>query len=443
MAQADWITYGNAGGAKAAEIAKLREMFGNVGAFNPVQTQRSFYGGDQQNTANVWDLQNDNVSAIFKQLGINPANTTYAFAEPRQQSDGFGNTSPYLDDDAMLQAGYTPTGVTYQLPGMADPERDGKKGAYTLRFNADGTIADVVWDNHDLSKGWFGDNMSWLGPLLVGLGAPAAFGAVSSMAGVGGTAAAGGAGGAAPAAAAGPGYFGGLSSTPAAAVPGMGGGAGLNIGAAGPLAAGSAMMPTLGAAGTAALAAGGGAAAGGGLSGLLGSVLGGDGGDGEGGSGLGLLASLINAFSQNRQGSAQEDWADRLYQDRSQFLERLARTYSNPEEYLSGPEYTAASGITLDQLQRKDAARGRLATDVERQKLMQDYALQSLGNYRSGLSTAAGLSPTQGLADLSVTGQANKYGTFNAPISELARLFEGNNSFDFDDLLDDIIGGWF
>ena len=32
MAQADWIRYGNEGGAKAQQIARLREMFGNIGA---------------------------------------------------------------------------------------------------------------------------------------------------------------------------------------------------------------------------------------------------------------------------------------------------------------------------------------------------------------------------------------------------------------------------
>jgi len=418
MATPNWVTYGNEGGAKASQIAQLRDLFGSVGPLTQENRTYMAYGGDQMIETPYQFYNSPNLANVFSQLGLTGSPDQYAY----RNVSGSG----FID---------APTGLEYVLPSQQDPEREGKTGAYRIVLDPSGSVSDVRWEPYEQHGGWFSENMDWLGPLMVG--------GLATL----GTTVGGAAAGVAAPAAAGPGYFGGISSTPAAAIPGMGGGAGLNIGAAGPLAAGSAMMPTLGAAGTAALASGGGAAAtaatGGGLSELLRSIRGGGGGDGKGGSDLGFIASLINAYSQNRQGSAQEDWADRLYQDRSQFLEPLVRTYSNPEEYLSGPEYTAAAGITLDQLERKDAARGRLATDVERQKLMQDYALQSLGNYRSGLATAAGLSPTQGLADLFVTGQANKYGTFNAPISELARILEGNNSFDFDDLLDDIIGGWF
>lgn len=410
MATPSWVTYGNEGGAKAQQIARLRELFGGVGPLTQEQRTYMAYGGDQMIETPYSFYSSPNLANIFQQLGLPNAPDTYA----NRTMYGSGASDP-------------PTGLEYTLPVMADPEREGKTGAYGISLNPDGSIADIKWNPYEQHGGWFSENMDWLGPALVG---GAAFLGGGGLGGIGGTAAP-------------------ISASP---ISSLGPAATLSDVAAftGAIPAStSTLAAPLAGTGT---ATAGGATAGGSMvapavtSGVTGTIaqqaarsLAPSGGSNE----LGLLASLFNAYSQNRQGAAQQDWADRLYQDRSQFLEPLVRTYSNPEEYLSGPEYTAAAGITLDLLQRKDAARGRLATDVERQKLMQDHALQSLGNYRSGLATAAGLSPTQGLADLFVTGQANKYGTFNAPISELARILEGNNSFDFDDLLDDIIGGWF
>ena len=167
-------------------------------------------------------------------------------------------------------------------------------------------------------------------------------------------------------------------------------------------------------------------------------LLGGGEGDTSGG---GMLAALINAYSQNRQGNLQQDWADRLYQDRSQFLERLAQSYADPGSFLTSPDYEAISRINLDQLQRQDAAKGRLANDTGRQKLMNDFAFQQLENYRKGLANAAGLTGVQGLADLSVAGLSNRMGTFNAPLSEIAR----GGGFDFSGAVDKIfeLGSWF
>lgn len=158
----------------------------------------------------------------------------------------------------------------------------------------------------------------------------------------------------------------------------------------------------------------------------------------------GWLPSVLNAFSQNQQGNIQRDWAERLYQDRAQFLQRLARTYTNPEEFLSGPEYQALSRTTLDQLQRQDAAKGRLATDVQRQKLMQDYAFEYLNKYRSGLAEAAGLTQTTGIPELDKSGAANIWGTLNAPLSQIARGVT-NDSFDIGGVVDRIfnLGSWF
>jgi len=410
MATPNWVTYGNEGGAKASQIAQLRDLFGSVGPLTQENRTYMAYGGDQMIETPYQFYNSPNLANVFSQLGLPGSPDQYAY----RNVSGSG----FID---------APTGLEYVLPSQQDPEREGKTGAYRIVLDPSGSVSDVRWEPYEQHGGWFSENMDWLGPALVG---GAAFLGGGGLGGIGGTAAPISA---SPISSLGPaatlsdvaaftGAIPASTSTLAAPLAGTG------IATAGGATAGGSMVApavTSGVTGTIAQQAARSLA------------------PSSGSNDLGVLASLVNAYSQNRQGAAQQDWADRLYQDRSQFLERLARTYSNPEEYLSGPEYTAAAGITLDQLQRKDAARGRLATDVERQKLMQDYALQSLGNYRSGLATAAGLSPTQGLADLFVTGQANKYGTFNAPISELARILEGNNSFDFDDLLDDIIGGWF
>lgn len=155
----------------------------------------------------------------------------------------------------------------------------------------------------------------------------------------------------------------------------------------------------------------------------------------------GWLAAILNAISQNKQGNVQQEWADKLYQDRKQFLDRLAASYTNPAGVLQGDEYQAIAGTVLDQLQRKDAARGRLATDVQRQKLMQDHAWEWLGKYRSGLASAAGLQGTSGLPELDKSGTANEWGTLNALLSQMSRG-QTNGSFDINNIID-TIGDWF
>lgn len=202
----------------------------------------------------------------------------------------------------------------------------------------------------------------------------------------------------------------------------------------GPAATTADIMSFIGA--TGAGGAGLGAAAGGGLGSALGTAA----QTIAGGASSGMLPALVNAVSQYQQGDTQRDWAERLYQDRSQFLERLAGTYSNPQDYLTSPEYTAIADLELDRLMRKDAAQGRLATDVQRQQLMQQYAMKNLADYRKGLAGAAGLTGTQGLAELDVSGLANIFGMGNAPFAEASR-----QGYDFSKVLDRVfdLGGWF
>ena len=121
---------------------------------------------------------------------------------------------------------------------------------------------------------------------------------------------------------------------------------------------------------------------------------------------------LWNSFSQNPmrwlgagmqtlqsidQARARRNFANQQNVNRQGFIDALRNTYTNPQSFLEGPEYQAASRIALDALQRQDAAGGRLGNDVNRQRLMQDHAMQWLGNYRQGLSNSAGLTaPTLG-----------------------------------------------
>ncbi len=196
MAQAEWIRYGNAGGAKAQQIARLREMFANIGG-GFAQTGAQFdtgKGGDNGPTyERAW--ANPEFERIAQSIGLANARSLMG---PLGLTGGYSD-SQYQDifagDNGMmrvLRPDAKPDVFSFTTDAMADPEREGKRGAYTLSFGGDGTLRDVSWANHDLSKGFLGDNMSWLGPLLVG--GLAALG--SAGAGAAGAGAAGGSGGA-------------------------------------------------------------------------------------------------------------------------------------------------------------------------------------------------------------------------------------------------------
>lgn len=356
--------------------------------------------------------------------------------------------------------GYNTPAMMLRTRTMADPTSStGHPGSWNGTIDpATGKLTGLQWINDDLSSGVIGNTFDKIGAAVTSpIGGPlAVLGAATMGAGwlaglTGGGAEAAGAyvspeiaGMAAqtiPAAGtSSTGLFGGLGGLMDGIAPALPSGTGLGLtGGAGTGISGGALTgsPLLTGGG---LASGleGLATVGGSSFGWLGdlakSALGKD----------GWLPSVLNAFSQNQQGNIQRDWAERLYQDRAQFLQRLARTYTNPEEFLSGPEYQALSRTTLDQLQRQDAAKGRLANDVQRQKLMQDYAFEYLNKYRSGLAGAAGLTQTTGIPELDKSGAANIWGTLNAPLSQIARGVT-NDSFDIGGVVDRIfnLGSWF
>lgn len=284
-------------------------------------------------------------------------------------------------------------------------------GGINAVYGADGTLQKTYRD----------EDSSWMMKAM-GIAMPALAGGVLGSAAfapqlLGGATAASGA---APISASTPSWISGVGSTAgmtaseiAAATSSLGSGMGIG-------ATGSAAITPLGAAPSAIVKplVGGAASAGGGF---LQNLLSGGGkllnklGDSSN------LAALYNAYTQRQQGGDMQDWAERLYGDRKQFLDRLAQSYEDPSSYLEGPEYQRMADIELDRLMRKDAARGRLGTDVERQKLMQDYALSHLKDYRSGLAGAAGLTGTDGVAELDIAGGANKRGFLNALFSQAAR----------------------
>lgn len=290
------------------------------------------------------------------------------------------------------------TGYRGALPGSGYNDELGKQGAYIGNFDAQGNLLGVGWQDEGQS-GWLKQNLGTWGPLAV-------------------LAIAGGmnpgllSGGAAPTTGA------ELTAAEAAGAVGGGGGA-LGGGGAG--------------AATGVLGGGGGSTLSKIVSGGLSGLLGGGGGGGQGGGGGDVLASLLNAYSQNRQGDYQSDLAERLMRERQGFVDQLRQSYDDPGSFLNSADYQAIQGTTLNRLMRQDAAGGRLANDAGRQKLLQDHAFGALENYRAGLRQAAGLggSPLD-IGRTGLSGLSNELGTLNAPLSVMGRSGYG---------LGDIIGG--
>lgn len=402
----------------------LQDLFGKVGEFT--STTSPVYGEGYDFGATQTSYSNPQLQALLRQealrRGYNEATSNWISGQPI----GFENGK------YSVALGQGPNSMA---------NRD------VLDFNPDGTLAGIRQISSG-NEGWSGMDKLIMAMGLAGIGSvalPAMFGGagagisaaeISGAAGMPelGMAAQTGLGGSMTLPTTG---LGGLMEGVAPALPsgtgfGLTGGAGTGISGgaltSSPLLTGGGLAP-----GLEGLASIGGSGLGW-LGDLAKTALGKD----------GWLPSVLNAFSQNQQGNIQRDWAERLYQDRAQFLQRLARTYTNPEEFLSGPEYQALSRTTLDQLQRQDAAKGRLAGDAQRQKLMQDYAFEYLNKYRTGLASAAGLTQTTGIPELDKSGAANIWGTLNAPLSQIARGVT-NDSFDIGGVVDRIfnLGSWF
>lgn len=239
--------------------------------------------------------------------------------------------------------------------------------------------------------------------------------------------------------------------------------------------ASSATPTALGSAGSAALGSGIGLGGAGGLSGLLsglgnrtgnlgsaaGRLLGGGGGGqgGRGAGGGGGLAGLVAALYGS---NAQENYADQLNQFISEmrananpYMTRLQESYTNPEAYMNSPEMQARLGLEANRLTGIDASKGRLSNDIQRTKLLQDYGMAGLNDYRTGLrNTVQNLwNPNQVFQAQAMMGAMD-----SAKYSDLARLLGqgtqggfnvGDTVGDIRSIIDaggdlwDYIKGWF
>lgn len=115
---------------------------------------------------------------------------------------------------------------------------------------------------------------------------------------------------------------------------------------------------------------------------------------------VGGLGALYSTYQQNQTANRLMDLFAQYQQPAGWYGEQLKDTYVNPQNFLSSPEYQATQRVVGDYMQRQDAAGGRLAADAGRQKLLQDHAMTTLEQYRTGLrsmySNLAGISTGQG-----------------------------------------------
>jgi hypothetical protein len=115
----------------------------------------------------------------------------------------------------------------------------------------------------------------------------------------------------------------------------------------------------------------------------------------EGAGGGGFLSDLLRVgggiYSDHQNRNAFEglnDYFSRMEQERAPYQQKLTESYTNPNAYLTSPEYQALAAVRGNQLNRGAAKAGRLANDVDREVLMQQHAQKALGDYRSGLTNA-------------------------------------------------------
>lgn len=100
---------------------------------------------------------------------------------------------------------------------------------------------------------------------------------------------------------------------------------------------------------------------------------------------VGGLAGAINtAGDRNYSQDLRNAWENNQNAN-APYIQQLQQSYSDPNSYLKGPEFTAINDLYNNQITRQAAAGGRLGNDTDRQVLLQKFAMQSLGNYRSGL----------------------------------------------------------
>lgn len=146
-----------------------------------------------------------------------------------------------------------------------------------------------------------------------------------------------------------------------------------------------------------------------------------------------VLSTLAGMYSQNK---AQGQYGDLLNQA-APYRQALADSYANPEGWLTGAEGQALADVVSNKVGRSDAAGGRNANSIGREKELQDAMMLGLNNYRQGLqgsisSIYGGLGP-----------QSNLVGNIQGS-SPLNNLFYNNSLWDaFGNYLGNNAGGWY
>lgn len=145
---------------------------------------------------------------------------------------------------------------------------------------------------------------------------------------------------------------------------------------------------------------------------------------GEGAGGLlGGLGNLLGAISNFTSGNELRDISEEERRARQGFMTQLQQSYNDPSSVYAGDEWQAIQRTNLDALQRQDAAKGRLSNDINRQAAMQDLAANWMGNYRSGLAQAAGLSNPAQYGAQGAYGNAMRYGSLNGFLQDYSRQY--------------------
>lgn len=103
-----------------------------------------------------------------------------------------------------------------------------------------------------------------------------------------------------------------------------------------------------------------------------------------------LLSGGLGAYQQYNFGQDMLERANAATPNRGFYEDELKRSYVDPGSYLKGPDVQAGMDLTLQKLQSRDAAGGRLANDIGRQTTLNNYAIESLGKYRTGLAGIVG-----------------------------------------------------
>jgi len=138
------------------------------------------------------------------------------------------------------------------------------------------------------------------------------------------------------------------------------------------------------------------------------------------------IAKLVNAFNNFRTGNELRDIYNEERRMRQGYVDLLNQSYSDPSSVYAGNEWQAIQKTNLNALQRQDAAKGRLSNDFNRQAALQDLAANWMGNYRSGLTSAAGLGNPQSYANMMGQGNAlSSTGIFSGFLQDYARQYGG------------------